>query len=125
MAKKFTLTEFEWAIMSIIWENPEISVRDVRQNLPDKFQKAYTTIQTYMERLVDKGFLSKKKIGRVNFYTPEIDKETVQKKETVNFINKTFQGSPSKLAAFLFDSNNLAEDDLEKLKKMINEEDQK
>lgn len=124
MANQKTLSKFEWIIMDIIWDNPKSNVRDVLENLPEEHQKAYTTVQTYLERLVKKGFLAKEKIGMVNFYNPKVDRKTVQADETENFIKKTFQGSATKLAAFLFDSNKLNENDLTKIKKMIDEEEQ-
>lgn len=122
MANKNTLSKFEWIIMDIIWNNPKSSVRDVLEELREEHKKAYTTIQTYLERLVKKGFLSKEKIGMVNFYSPKVKRKTVQEDETENFIKKTFQGSPSKLAAFLFDSNKLDKNDLTRIRKMIDEE---
>ncbi len=121
MKKQKTLSNFEGEIMDILWDEPHRSVRDVLENLPQPHKKAYTTVQTYLERLIKKGFLSKQKIGMVNFYHPVISRETVQKNETRHFINKTFQGSLSKLAAFLFDSENLSTKDLQSIKALIRE----
>ena len=113
------LSQFEWLIMNFLWDMEKASARKVMESMPEEGQRAYTTIQTYMERLVDKGYLSKEKIGMVNFYTTEIARESAVDGATSNFIDKVFQGSGSSLAAYLLKNNRLNQDDLEKIKDII------
>ena len=103
------LSQFEWLIMNFLWDMEKASARKVMESMPEEGQRAYTTIQTYMERLVDKGYLSKEKIGMVNFYTTEIARESAVDGATSNFIDKVFQGSGSSLAAYLLKNNRLNE----------------
>jgi predicted transcriptional regulator len=119
--KNKTLSDFEWQIMRILWRENKISVRDVHAKISQTQQRAYTTVQTYMERLVKKKFLNKEKIDAVNFYSPIVNREEMQKNETHNFIKKTFNGSFSKMAAFLFDVDEVSENDLEKIKSLLKE----
>ncbi|NQT62531.1 MAG: BlaI/MecI/CopY family transcriptional regulator [Candidatus Marinimicrobia bacterium] len=113
------LSQFEWLIMNHIWGVEKASAREVMEAMPEEGQRAYTTIQTYMERLVDKGYLTKEKLGMVNFYTTEIPRESAVDGATSNFIEKVFQGSGSNLAAYLLKSNKLNRDDLEKIKDIL------
>jgi len=118
------LSQFEWLIMNFLWDMEKASARKVMESMPEEGQRAYTTIQTYMERLVDKGYLSKEKIGMVNFYTTEIARESALDGATMdgatsNFIDKVFQGSGSSLAAYLLKNNRLNQDDLEKIKDIL------
>ncbi|MBT3254353.1 MAG: BlaI/MecI/CopY family transcriptional regulator [Candidatus Marinimicrobia bacterium] len=113
------LSQFEWLIMNFLWDMEKASARKVMESMPEEGQRAYTTIQTYMERLVDKGYLSKEKIGMVNFYTTEIARESAVDGATSNFIDKVFQGSGSSLAAYLLKNNRLNQDDLEKIKDIL------
>jgi BlaI family penicillinase repressor len=114
-----TLTKPEWEIMKKIWQNGKSTVRDIYESLPQNHRRAYTTIQTYMERLVDKKFLKKEKIGLVNFYTAAIREADMLKRETNHVLKRAFDGSVSKMAAFLFDSQNFDEKDLVKIKELI------
>ncbi len=57
------LSQFEWLIMNHLWINDKASAREVMESMPEEAQRAYTTIQTYLERLVDKGYLAKEKLG--------------------------------------------------------------
>jgi len=119
MKKVKTLTKLEWDIMKLIWKEEKTSVSGILQNLHNGKHRAYTTIQTYMERLVKKGYLSKEKIGLVNFYSPEIKEKDALIKETDYFVNNAFNGSFSRLATFLFDTQVFNENDLEEIKRLI------
>jgi len=121
MPKVEILTRLEWEIMKQVWKNGKTTVRDVHETLADSQPRAYTTIQTYMERLVDKKFLSKEKIGLVNFYSAKIKENDTLKRETNHFVKRAFDGSFSKLAAFLFDTQDFNEEDLKKIKYLIEE----
>jgi len=119
MKRPFSLSEIEWQILKHLWEKGVLSVREVRQKLFPDGERAYTTIQTYMDRMVEKKLLKKEKIGLVNFYQPLVDKKSMRRKATDTLITKAFDGSFGSLAAFLVDSYNLSEHDLEKIKDLI------
>lgn len=119
MTKKKNLSEIEWQIINHIWEKKELSVKEVHTFL--RVDKAYTTIQTYMERMVDKGYLQKKKKSGQNVYSSLLDKKQTQKKAVGSFLKNVFNNSFTKLAANLFDSSELSKDDLLELKKIIDE----
>ena len=119
--KSKTLSDFEWQIMRIVWAKHKISVREVYEVTLKRQERAYTTVQTYMERLAKKGLLKKEKIGLVNFYSPVVQEKDLLQNETFGFIKKTFNGSFAKMAAFLFDVDDISEKDLQKLKSLIKE----
>jgi BlaI family penicillinase repressor len=119
--KHKTLSEFEWQIMKIIWQKSKASVREVHDIILENQEKAYTTVQTYIERLVTKNLLQKEKVGAINFYTPKISEAEIRKNETRSLMKKVFDGSFSKMAAFLFDVDDVSEQDLEKIKSLLKE----
>ena len=113
------LSQFEWLIMNHLWDGEKSSAREVMEAMPAEKQRAYTTIQTYLERLVDKGYLTKEKIGMVNFYTSLVPREDVVEGATSSFIDRVFQGSGSSLAAYLLKNGKLDPDDLDKIKDIL------
>lgn len=60
--------ELEAQIMDAIWELDEPTVGDVCDYLGEDYH--YKTVMTVMNRLVDKGVLSRQRIGRAYSYTP-------------------------------------------------------
>ncbi len=113
------LSQFEWLIMNHLWVKDRASAREVMESMPEDTQRAYTTIQTYLERLVDKGYLAKEKIGMVNFYTSQVPRAEVVDGATISFIDRVFQGSGSNLAAYLLKNEKLDPDDLKKIKDIL------
>jgi len=118
--EKFKLTDLEWQVMSAIWEiNKPVTVREVLSNKYPNNEKAYTTVQTVMNKLKEKKFLTSEKIGLVNFYKPTGKKQTVLKKEVQGFMNKAFSGSFNSMISFLINSNEIDDNELKELKKLI------
>ena len=72
-ALKRLLGELEQDIMIVLWERREASVRDVLEALnedrPVSRHLAYTTVMTVMSRLVDKGVLQRRLVGKAHTYT--------------------------------------------------------
>lgn len=70
------LGELESDVMEIIWQSSSsISVRDITEILQEKRKIAYTTVMTIMNRLVDKGLLSRKQDGRAYLYKGTVSKD--------------------------------------------------
>ena len=126
MAKKIKLTPAEWEIMNTIWElGGETSVRDVLENTFPNGEKAYTTIQAFMNILEKKKLLKRRKIGLVNFYTPLRKREEVIKAEMSTMLTRMFNGSISALASSLLSMDDVTIEEIENLKQMINEKEKK
>jgi predicted transcriptional regulator len=119
MKKSKLFSEIEWEIFKSLWKKDKISVKEVWQEIYPNGEKAYTTIQTYMDRMVIKGFLQKEKIGLVNFYSPLISEKKALQQATNTFVQRAFNGSFGLLAQFLVDSSNLSIEDIDKIKKLI------
>ncbi|MHC4463799.1 MAG: BlaI/MecI/CopY family transcriptional regulator, partial [Planctomycetota bacterium] len=51
------LTEAEWTIIKVVWENEHCSAGTVQEALANSKDWAYSTIKTTMDRMVNKGFL--------------------------------------------------------------------
>jgi len=114
------LSPFEWELMNIIWDMKETpTVKRVLKIGYPNGEKAYTTVQTIMNILVNKGFLQKEKFGPINIYRPLRKREEAVKKETNIFVDKVFDGSFQKMASFMFGSLNLTDKELAHVKKLI------
>ena len=60
MAVKKRLSEAEWEVMDGVWHlDRQVTVRDVVDYLYPNGEKAYTTVQTIMNILFEKGVLNR------------------------------------------------------------------
>lgn len=56
--------------MAAVWQLGEAKVDDARAQRPAKQRLAYTTIQTVMNRLVERGLLERERVGNAFVYRP-------------------------------------------------------
>ena len=122
MAKKRRLAEVESEVMDGVWQfSRQVTVRDVVNHLYPNGEKAYTTVQTIMNILTEKGVLYREKIGPVNVYRPVLSREDVAQSETRTLVSRMFQGSFGALATYLVDSGELSQKELDELRALIEE----
>ncbi len=110
----------EWKILNAVWELGDApSVRDVWEHIYPNQEKAYTTIQTIMNNLERKGYLKKKKIGLVNFYSPLKSKDDSIITEISKLISKAFNNSAPALATYLIRKQDLNLNDIKAIKMLL------
>lgn len=103
-----SLGTLEIEILNIIWqiqkedEDKNISVKDVVDYLSlKKFDRAYTTVKTVMDRLSTKDLLVRYRVGKKFYYKSVMDKEEVAKLAIDELLRNFFNGSQSKLMRFV------------------------
>lgn len=62
--------ELQSQVMAVLWRLEQATVEDVRRALPPRHRGAYTTVQTTLQRLFDRGLLTRAKHGHAFVYTP-------------------------------------------------------
>ena len=124
MKQQKRLAQVEWEIMEGVWQSTKpVSAREILTRLHPNGEKAYTTVQTILNNLTGKGFLEKEKIGLVNFYTPIVSRDEATHVETQSLASKLFQGSFGVLAAYLVNSGELSQPDIDRLRELIDAKD--
>lgn len=120
MAKNNKLTPVEWEIMESVWTLGNLTTaRDVFNHAFPNGEKAYTTVQTILNNLYNKGILKREKIGMVNFYSPTKSRKNMVKSEFSFFLSRVFNGSIQAMADFLMEADNLEMEDIEALKSLV------
>ena len=109
------LSKAEARILEQCWELGTCSVREILDSLPDEERVAYTTVQTLVYRLEQKGALRKvKKIGNAQLFAPAID-EGEYRSGLVRDLLDLFGGSPRLLVSNLLETGTITLKDLKAL----------
>jgi BlaI family transcriptional regulator, penicillinase repressor len=109
------LSKAETRILQQFWKLGTCSVREILDSLPDDERVAYTTVQTLVYRLEEKGALRKvKKIGNAQLFQPAIN-ETQHRSRLVRDLLDLFGGSPRLLVSNLLENGALTLRDLKAL----------
>lgn len=108
-------------ILQYIADHHPISVGKVAEHFAETQGKARTTILTVMEKLREKGYLSRKKISRVYQYSPKVPKNEVMVNVVQRFVEESLGGSVSPFIAYLAKSGKLTKSELSKLEQLARE----
>ena len=116
------LSDAELEIMKIIWGNQsEVTlfpyIMDALAARGRPCQK--NTLIVLLSRLIGKGFLSAKKIGRRNEYTTLVSEAEYQTAQTRSFLDKIYEGSVRGLVSNLIMGDLLTDEEYEELKKLL------
>lgn len=122
MKQKFNrLPDSELDIMLVLWNNePPMSRLDIERIVNQKKALAPTTILTLLSRLEKKQFVSVRKEGKVNLYTPLISQEEYRECEGRNVLEKLYGNSLKKFVASLYQGK-MDEKDIRELSDFLKE----
>ena len=97
--KPVALTRFELEIMRVMWNLERASVREIHENILDRRRLAYTTVQTIVRRLEEKGAVRRlRKIGNALIFEPAITRRSVHGRLVTELLH-LFGGSARPLMA--------------------------
>lgn len=118
------ISDAELAIMKIIWGNRSEAtlfsyIMDALAARGRPCQK--NTLTVLLSRLMNKGFLSARKVGRRNEYVPLVSETEYQTAQTKSFLNRIYEGNVKGLVANLISGELLSEGEYEELKKLLEE----
>ena len=116
------ISDAELEIMKIVWGNPqEVTlfpyIMDGLAARGKPCQK--NTLIVLLSRLMNKGFLSARKIGRRNEYTTLISETEYQTAQSKSFLDKIYEGNAKGLVSTLISGDLLADEEYEELKKLL------
>lgn len=119
-AEERRLTPRELDVMGALWATGEATVAEVRERLPAEL--AYTTVLTVLRGLELKGFVTHEKSGRAFVYRPAVEPEDAAQTLVERVLDRVFGGSPVKLLAHLVSDRDIDTGDLERMRRMLDEE---
>lgn len=116
------LPDAELDIMKIIWSGGgETTSAYIVERLDGKKEWAVTTVLNFLARLVERGFLSVRRNGKTNLYTPLINEADYLESESKSFLERLHGNSLKSLIASLYVGNAITSDDLDELGRFISE----
>lgn len=114
-------TSAELEILSVLWEDQPLTVREVHDRLKAKRNVGYTTILKIMQNMAAKGLLTRKLKGKSHLYSVIYEKEETQQGLLTKFLDNAFGGSAASLVMQLLGNNKTSAQELEDIKKAIEE----
>jgi predicted transcriptional regulator len=109
------LSKAEMRVLEQFWKLGTVSVREVLESLPAHERVAYTTVQTLVHRLEQKGAVRRvKKVGNAQLFESQLGRSALRS-GLVRELLDIFGGSPQLLVSNLLESGALTLKDLKAL----------
>ncbi len=108
-------SERELDLLKVMWRLGEAKVRDIHDALCPDGECAFTTVQTLVRIMQQKGFVKKRSEGRTDFYTPVYTLEDA----TSRFVEKLFDGAVDRFVLSMLASEDVSADEMREMEKMI------
>jgi predicted transcriptional regulator len=107
--------------MSVLWQRGTATVGDAVAALRKNRAVSYSTVQTILRILENKGFVTHEKVARAFVYRPLIDERQARHRALRHLLSRFFNGSASLLVLNVLDDENLDPAELQRVKKAIQE----
>ena len=91
----------ELLCLRALWSLQQGSVKEVQRIVAQTRPLAYTTIMTVLERLLRKGKLERRKVGRSFVYAPTASRDEMRRTAIRELLDGFFDGSEDELLRFL------------------------
>ncbi|KOO50004.1 BlaI/MecI/CopY family transcriptional regulator [Viridibacillus arvi] len=102
----------EAKIMDILWNDVEMTIKDVQQVLDQEKLTNFNTVMTVMNRLVDKGILQKRTEGRSSLYKPVLSREDFLNTQSKEMTNELMDEFGNVVVSHMLDALEDVDDDL-------------
>jgi len=114
------LTEAEWEIMKVVWEKEPCAAGTVQEELARDRNRAYSTVKTTMDRMVEKGFLRIEKIRNLQLFSSCISEVEARRGEFRRMLKRAFDGALTPMMQFLIEHERLSAEEAAKLRELVN-----
>ncbi len=113
------LTKLELQIMDALWKQGILSIREIQESFPEKGRPAYSTVQTTVYRLEDKGAVRRaKKISNAHIFEAVVSREAASGR-LIDELLSLFGGRTQPVMAHLVETGKLTMEDVQEAGKLI------
>tara|TARA_R100001369_G_scaffold91677_1_gene133670 strand:- start:8642 stop:9007 length:366 start_codon:yes stop_codon:yes gene_type:complete len=116
-----SLSNSEELLMQLLWKQKKAFMKDLIEAYPEP-KPAPTTVATLLKRMQDKNFVDYKQLGRSREYFPLVKKKDYFSKQMNGMIKDFFNDSAAQFASFFTQETDLSKEELENLKKLIDQQ---
>ncbi len=114
-------TRVEMELLETLWKLGSASIREIQESLPESRRLEYTTVQTVVYRLEQKGAVKRvKKIGNAHIFEPTVTRKSVAASLIEDFLG-AFGGAAEPFVAHLVESGKISLKELKELENIAKE----
>lgn len=117
------ITEAELSVLKSFWDHGPATVRELMQRLGT--ESAYTTVQTLVTRLVEKGHVRADRRGLAHVFTATTVREELAHRRVEEVASSLLDGATAPLVLRLVENGQFSPDDIKSFRKLLKAAEQK
>lgn len=119
MSRLPRISEAEWEVMRILWQQSPVTAQEVIDQLAEPNQWSPKTVRTLLSRLVKKNAVTFEAKGKTYYYSPIVSEEECIRAESRSFLQRIYRGSLSAMLMHFLKEEKLTKDEIQELKKIL------
>ena len=112
-------------IMQVLWDRGRCTAREITDALNEVESIAHSTVQTLLRGLEEKGSVAHEVEGRTFVFFPLVAEHKFKQSATRDLVERVFGGSVGSLVAHLLKNENVSRQEIEEIRKLINQREKK
>jgi len=114
-------TESEMEILQILWYKGSCTVREVHEILEKNKDAGYTTTLKLMQIMHEKGLVERDTSAKTHIYKALVSQQKTEQHLLRKMIDNVFNGSASRMVMQALGSHQASADEIESIKKYLDE----
>jgi BlaI family transcriptional regulator, penicillinase repressor len=114
-----TPTEVEMEILQVLWDRETATVREVVDVLNQTRPRAYTSILSMLNVMLEKGLVLREDQGRAHLYRAKKSREKTLGRVVKELLGRAFQGSANSLITQVLEQSKPSAKELDEIRKSI------
>lgn len=112
-------TPGELDVLNILWDRGPSTARQVWTELNEKRPRHYTSVNSLLNIMAEKGLVTRQSDRRAFVYEARIEREKTQGQLVRDLVRRVFEGSPSDLVLQVLGECNPSQEELDEITKVI------
>jgi BlaI family transcriptional regulator, penicillinase repressor len=121
MSNPPTISDAEWEVMTVLWDQSPLTANAVVERLEGRKAWSPRTTKTLLNRLVKKKALDFTTQGNRYLYRPRVKREACVRTESRSFVRRIFGGEVGPMLVQFVRKSDLSAAEIEQLKKLLDE----
>src|SRR5690606_35136163 len=114
-------TERELEILQVLWQHGRCTVRQGHERLAKEEEVSFSTIQTMLQVMFDKGLVERELTGRTYAYRAVTSQEEAQSTLLADLLERAFGGSAKALVSRALDVKRASTEELAEIQALLDE----
>ena len=113
------ITPAEWEIMEVLWQRSPLSAAEIYESLQTQTDWSIKTLRSFLDRLVQKKAVHKKKVHGMNVFDPLPKRSQCLRQESESFLHRFFKGNAVSLVRHFVEQETLSDQDIARLQAFL------